>query len=154
MSTCEFQRKGQPDESERQVKELVVREQMRVMESQSIADKESLMRIALPLAEGKLCMHFGHCETFALVEADPASKKILRTTRLEPPEHQPGLFPRWLHEQGATVVIAGGMGQRAQGLFAENGIQVVVGAPADTPETLVLAFLNGTLKTGDNVCDH
>ena len=112
------------------------------------------MRIALPLAEGRLCMHFGHCEMFALVEVDPASKKILNTTMLEPPEHQPGLFPRWLHEQGANVIIAGGMGQRAQDLFAQNQIQVVVGAPADTPENLVLSYLNGTLKSGENVCDH
>jgi len=123
-------------------------------QSQSIMSKESSMRIALPLAEGKLCMHFGHCEAFALVEVDPASKKILNTTLLEPPEHQPGLFPRWLHEQGANVIIAGGMGQRAQDLFAQNQIQVVVGAPADTPENLVLSYLNGTLKSGENVCDH
>ncbi len=123
-------------------------------ESKPVTNKELSMRIALPLAEGRLCMHFGHCEAFALVEVDPATKKIVSTTMLEPPEHQPGLFPRWLHEKGANVIIAGGMGQRAQGLFAENQIKVVVGASADTPENLVQAYLNGTLKTGDNVCDH
>ncbi len=41
-----------------------------------------------------------------------------------------------------------------QVLFAEQGIKVVVGAPADTPETLVAAFLDGTLSTGRNLCDH
>jgi predicted Fe-Mo cluster-binding NifX family protein len=73
---------------------------------------------------------------------------------ITPPPHEPGLLPRWLHEQGATVIIAGGMGQRAQGLFAENGIKVVVGAPAEAPDALVRAYLDGTLKTGGNVCDH
>ena len=36
-----------------------------------------------------------------------------------------------LGERGANVIIAGGMGSRAQGLFNENGIKVVTGAPAD-----------------------
>lgn len=54
----------------------------------------------------------------------------------------------------ADVVIAGGMGRRAQQIFAENDIQVVVGAPADTPEELVTAHVNGTLQSGENVCDH
>jgi predicted Fe-Mo cluster-binding NifX family protein len=59
-----------------------------------------------------------------------------------------------LHEQGATAIIAGGMGQRAQQLFAENGIKVVVGAPADTTDNLVAAYLSGTLVSGQNACDH
>jgi predicted Fe-Mo cluster-binding NifX family protein len=46
------------------------------------------------------------------------------------------------------------MGQRAQGLFAEQGIQVVVGAPAEIPERLVADYLAGTLAAGENVCDH
>jgi len=52
------------------------------------------------------------------------------------------------------VVIAGGMGQRAQQIFADHGITVLVGAPVDTPENLATAYLKGTLECGDNVCDH
>jgi len=46
------------------------------------------------------------------------------------------------------------MGQRAQGLFAEQGIRVVTGAPAETPERVVGDYLAGTLQVGENVCDH
>ena len=60
----------------------------------------------------------------------------------------------WLAERGAEVIIAGGMGQRALQLFAENGIKVVVGAPSEPPEDVLAAYLNGTLETGGNVCDH
>jgi predicted Fe-Mo cluster-binding NifX family protein len=112
------------------------------------------MRIAIPLAGGKLAMHFGHCERFALVDVDPAEKKILKREDIDAPPHQPGLLPPWLAERGVTIIIAGGMGQRAQGLFVEQGIQVVIGAPADTPERLVGDFLAGTLQAGENVCDH
>jgi predicted Fe-Mo cluster-binding NifX family protein len=112
------------------------------------------MLIAIPLANGKLCAHFGHCEQFALVEADPATKQIQSTKHLTPPPHEPGVLPRWLHEQGAHVILAGGMGQRAQQLFAQNGVKVVVGAPVDTPENLVTAYLAGSLVSGANICDH
>jgi ATP-binding protein involved in chromosome partitioning len=118
------------------------------------APKEAPMRIAIPLAEGRLSAHFGHCERFALLDVDPSSKRITSREELPAPDHQPGLLPKWLAERGATVIIAGGMGSRAQGLFAEQGIKVVVGAPPETPEALVAAYCAGTLTTGENVCDH
>jgi len=99
-------------------------------------------------------MHFGHCEQFALIDADPEKKTLEKPTLVDAPEHQPGLLPKWLAERGATVIIAGGMGMRAQGLFAERGIAVVVGAPSGSPEELAARYLQGTLETGDNICNH
>jgi len=99
-------------------------------------------------------MHFGHCEQFMIVDVDTEVKKILGKTMLTPPPHEPGVLPKWLHEQGANVIIAGGMGQRAQQLFAQNDIQVIVGAPAEDPENLVNSFLQENLVSGTNLCDH
>jgi predicted Fe-Mo cluster-binding NifX family protein len=112
------------------------------------------MMIAIPTSGGRLSMHFGHCDDFALVETDLASKQILDTTYLSAPPHEPGLLPRWLCERGAEAIIAGGMGHRAQQLFAQNGIKVVMGAPSADPDTLVSAYMNNTLETGKNPCDH
>lgn len=112
------------------------------------------MKIAIPLAAGRLSAHFGHCEQFALVEVDRASRKVLGQTLHTPPLHEPGALPRWLSEMGADVIIAGGMGSRAQQLFAAAGIDVVVGAPAREPDSLVAAYLEDTLETGHNLCDH
>ena len=66
------------------------------------------MKIAVPCVDGKLCMHFGHCDLFALVEVDAASKTIAEETETTPPPHAPGVLRQWLAEQGVTVVIAGG----------------------------------------------
>jgi len=112
------------------------------------------MKIAIPLAEGRLSAHFGHCQQFALLDVDEQSRTITNRQSLVPPPHEPGVLPRWLHGLGAHVIIAGGMGQRAQQLFAEQGIKVVVGAPAETPERLVADYLAGTLVSGTNLCDH
>ena len=112
------------------------------------------MKIAIPLADGKLTAHFGHCGQFAIVDVDRESKTIQRQIVLDPPPHEPGVLPAWLAEQGVHVIIAGGMGQRAQMLFTQQDIQVIVGAPVETPEALVSDYLAGTLHVGDNVCDH
>jgi len=110
------------------------------------------MKFAIPIADGKLTAHFGHCKEFAMVEVK--DQKIFRTEMLDPPPHEPGVLPRWLKEQGTSIVIAGGMGQRAIELFNQAGVQVFVGAPVDEPEELVKRYLNQTLVTGGNVCDH
>lgn len=112
------------------------------------------MKIAIPLAAGKLSLHFGHCEQFAIVEVNDQTNEIVKTEKLQPPPHEPGVLPAWLHEQGANVIIAGGMGQRAQQLFMQNDIKVVVGASALSAEELANAYLAGSLQTGSNICDH
>jgi ATP-binding protein involved in chromosome partitioning len=112
------------------------------------------MRIAIPLAQGQLCAHFGHCEEFAIVDVNSEEKCVSGIHRQVPPPHEPGVLPQWLGQHHVDVVIAGGMGSRAQTLFAQNGIPVVTGATAGTPEEIVTAYLNGTLQTGANVCDH
>ncbi|MBT3278530.1 MAG: P-loop NTPase [Phycisphaerales bacterium] len=123
-------------------------------ELESNSKEPQSMKIAIPTAQGELCMHFGHCEQFTMIEVDPTTKSVLSTEMLTPPPHEPGVLPRWLSEQGANLIIAGGMGQRAQGLFVKNGINVIVGAPGKSPEVLALSYLNNTLESGANACDH
>ncbi len=114
----------------------------------------STMRIAIPIAQGQLCQHFGHCDEFAIVDVNSQEKSISGVFTETAPTHAPGVLPQWLGQQRVNVVIAGGMGSRAQALFAQNGIQVLIGATAGTPEEVVNAYLNGTLQTGANICDH
>lgn len=110
-------------------------------------------KIALPIAEGALALHFGHCQNFKVFTVDE-SNTITGAEVLDAPPHQPGLLPPWLSEKGVTAVIAGGMGQRAQDLFAAQGIEVCVGADRKDPEELVREWLTGELKSGSNLCDH
>ena len=112
------------------------------------------MKIAIPLADGRLAMHFGHCQSFALIEVDMEKAAILKREDIQAPPHEPGLLPPWLAERGVQMIIAGGMGQRALTLFVGKGIKVLVGAAAETPEQLVNDYLSGKLQLGGNVCDH
>jgi predicted Fe-Mo cluster-binding NifX family protein len=109
-------------------------------------------RIAIPMAGDVLSEHFGHCQTFAYVDVE--DNIISGITKMAPPEHQPGTYPRWVSANGATDVIAGGMGPMAVNLFNEAGINVFVGAPVDNPVNLVNNFLAGKLTLNANYCDH
>ncbi len=122
------------------------------VQSGATSEVAKVMKIAIPLEGGKLSSHFGHCEEFAFIDVE--DKHIQNKILMPPPPHEPGVLPQWLHEHGVNLIIASGMGKRAQGLFAENDIKVVLGAPNLTPEELVDQYINGRLVTGPNICDH
>ena len=119
----------------------------------SMANREDAVKFAVPTNEGKLCAHFGHCEAFALIDTDERGV-IVNETYITPPPHEPGLLPPWLSQQGVNCIIAGGMGARAQELFAERGVKVVTGAQGEIPREVVENYLKGSLATGTNTCDH
>jgi predicted Fe-Mo cluster-binding NifX family protein len=112
------------------------------------------MRIAVPLSDGRLADHFGHASRFAIFTIDPEQKRIEDEEILEAPPHEPGRLPAWLHQFETNVVLARGMGSRAHQLFAEHGIEVVVGVEETAAREAAAAYLAGSLRSGPNRCDH
>ena len=110
------------------------------------------MRIAIPAIGGQISPHFARGEEFVLFDVEDGEVK--NRVFVVPPPHGPGVLPQWLREQGASVIIASGMGSRAQALFNQQGITVVLGASSGSPDEIVANYLNETLETGENVCDH
>lgn len=110
------------------------------------------MKIAIPFVSGKLSSHFGHCDQFGIFEIK--ENKMVSTKVESPPVHEPGALPKWLKINSVTLVLAGGMGSRAQNLFESFGIHVSIGVPSWEPEEIVKAYLEDKLPIGDNVCDH
>jgi predicted Fe-Mo cluster-binding NifX family protein len=109
-------------------------------------------KVAIPVENGMLCAHFGHCEKFyiAVIEGD----KIKNELEIIPPEHQPGLYPKWIKAQGVACVIAGGMGDSAQTLFKNEGVELFIGAPIKPADDLIKDYIHGILKRGVNSCSH
>ena len=109
-------------------------------------------RIAIPVENEMLCLHFGHCEYFYIAEVNV--HEILEETKVIPPAHEPGLYPAWVAEKGVTLVIAGGMGEKAKELFRKENIELRIGAITKSPKELILDYLEGTLSSGANACTH
>ena len=109
-------------------------------------------KIAIPTTNGVLSAHFGHCEKFAIYEV--ADNKIINEEFITPPPHEPGSHPAFLRELGCTAIIAGGMGSRAQTLFTQNNIEVIIGLSSNNLKGLVETYISEGLASGDNLCDH
>ncbi len=111
-----------------------------------------MQKIAIPVTNGKLAQHFGHCQEFWVyfIENAVIGKKETHT----PPPHKPGVYPKWLHSMGVTDVITGGIGQRAIQIFNDNEINVYTGAPIKDPETIIHEYWNGALQLTENKCSH
>lgn len=107
-------------------------------------------KFAIPTVDGRSCAHFGHCESFAVVEVN--GNQLGDLTFVTPPEHQPGTFPRFLAGQQVNVVLAGGMGAMARQLFEQNGIEVHMGVGVEEPLILVEQYLRNELQPGGNLC--
>ncbi len=107
---------------------------------------------AIPTIDKKLCAHFGHCESFAIVETE--DDQINKVDYIIPPVHQPGTYPRFLAERGVSTIISGGMGIKAQDLFRQNNIEVYIGIDSESPEFLIEQYLKNQLQSGQNLCDH
>jgi len=135
-----------------------ITEQLQVMHMQTVQQdqfnekQENTMRFAVPTNDRVLCAHFGHCAEFAIIDVE--NNAIVSEEYIVPPPHEPGLLPGWLHERGVNQIIAGGMGQRAQQLFAAKDVKVITGAMGECPREVVENYLKGTLVTGANTCDH
>jgi predicted Fe-Mo cluster-binding NifX family protein len=110
------------------------------------------MKIAIPLTNGELSPHFGHCEAFAVftVENSQVTKKEVFT----PCEQGCGAYPKQLKEQGCSVILAGGMGQKAKENLIEQGIEVVHGLCEAPLDTIVKQYLEGTLDSEGDLCNH
>lgn len=111
-----------------------------------------MKKFAIPVENGKLCTHFGHCQQFAIVNVTNEDK--MEESYIAAPPHQPGLLPKWLGEMGITNIIAGGIGQKAINLFHQQNIEVTVGVPSNSPKEIVKDWYANSLQTGVNACDH
>ncbi len=113
------------------------------------------MKIAIATDQDQVSAHFGHCACYTLFEVEESGteKKILSRTTIDTPAHQPGMLPGFLHEKGADVVIAGGMGPRAQDLFMELNIRPYIGVTGKIDD-VIRDFLAGKMQMGESLCDH
>jgi predicted Fe-Mo cluster-binding NifX family protein len=109
------------------------------------------MRIAISADDNRgldsvVSPHFGRCPYYVLV--DLKDRQVRQVSAVENPYygyHQPGQVPGFIERQGADVMLAGGMGRRAIGLFQRCGIEAVTGAAGSVRHALE-QYLGGTLQ--------
>jgi predicted Fe-Mo cluster-binding NifX family protein len=109
------------------------------------------MKIAISTDNEYVSAHFGRCPAYTLVEIQ--NGRVVAREEIPNPGHQPGFLPQYLSERGVGVIIAGGMGPRAQGLFAEKNIQTIIGVQGRIDD-VIEKYLRHELEAGQDLCDH
>ena len=84
------------------------------------------MKIAVAAMGHTVAGHFGHCENFIFFDVE--DNKIVDEKSVPNPGHRPGFLPNFLADNGAEVIIAGGMGGGAVDIFK---VAVVIFAGGD-----------------------
>lgn len=107
------------------------------------------MKIAISTDGDFVSMHFGRCPSFTIVQIQ--DNKVISKNTIANPGHHPGFLPQFLKEKGVNAIIAGGMGQRAQMLFSESGIETVMGISGKIDE-VIASVVAGTLQGGESLC--
>ena len=108
--------------------------------------------IALPVKEKKLSPHFGLCSHFKFYYEKNGT--IFKEDLITAPAQLPDLIPNWLIEKGVTDVIAAGIGLKPIEILNQHKINVFVGVKMKDLNELVREFMDGTLETNGNLCDH
>jgi predicted Fe-Mo cluster-binding NifX family protein len=107
------------------------------------------MKYAISTDGGMVSAHFGRCPEFTIVEIEDG--KVTTRETVANPGHHPGFLPEFLGERGVVAIVAGGMGLRAQQLFEQKGIRMIVGIQGNLDD-VIQRLLNGALEGGKSLC--
>ena len=102
----------------------------------------------------QVASHFRRAPFFTFVELDEDGEIISVEVKENPfvNVHGPGIVPSFVKGEGAYVIVAGGMGQRAASFFEQEGIEPIVGAQGRVCDVLS-AILRGE-RFGGEPCKH
>ena len=109
------------------------------------------MKVAISTDQGYVSAHFGRCPAYTILDIQEG--KIINQEEIPNPGHQPGFLPQYLSEKGVACIIAGGMGPRAQDLFAQKSIKTIIGVQGPIEE-VIQKFLKQELENGEDLCSH
>jgi predicted Fe-Mo cluster-binding NifX family protein len=109
------------------------------------------MKVAIATENGFVSAHFGRCGSYTIVEIKEGT--VLSKEEIPNPGHQPGFLPQYLSEKGVNCIVAGGMGRRAKGLFAQRNIEAIIGVQGPVDE-VIEKFKKQELEPGDDLCEH
>ena len=109
------------------------------------------MKIAVTYEGGSIFQHFGKTETFKMYEVEDGKITSMQIVHAGGAGHS--ALAGFLSEQGANVLVCGGIGEGAQTALKEAGIEVVSGAAGEV-DAAVNAYLAGELESAGTNCDH
>ncbi len=107
------------------------------------------MRISIATDSGQVAAHFGRCPSYTILDIEDG--EVVKRIEVPNPGHATGAIPQYMHENGVDVMIAGGMGWRAQEFFQQFGIRTMMGVSGSI-DNVIEQLCSGTLVGGESLC--
>ncbi len=107
------------------------------------------MKVAISTDSGFVSAHFGRCPIYTMLDIE--NGEIINRKEVSNPGHATGSIPQFMQENSVNVMIAGGMGWRAQEFFRQYGIDVILGVTGKIDD-VIQKIKDGTLKGGESLC--
>jgi predicted Fe-Mo cluster-binding NifX family protein len=109
------------------------------------------MRVAVSTESGEVAQHFGRCSHYTI--ANIGDGRVLSKQIISNPGHEPGFLPQYLADRGVECIIAGGMGSKAESLFRERNIGIIVGVTGKV-DSVLESLAQGKLESSASMCEH
>jgi len=111
-----------------------------------------MKRVAIPISNNRLSEYFGGCNYYEIFEIK--DKNVQKKTYELPAISDLKELPNWLKQQGVTDVIAYKVNRQIISLFASNKVNLFIGVPQSTSETLINEYLQGKLESDKNIIEE
>ena len=107
-----------------------------------------MKRVAIPVIKGRLSEHFEECSYCEIFEIDGDNVK---SNEIEVPPSDISQLPDWAIKEGITDFIVYKVDKDIINLFTKEKINLFIGINPDSPEKLIEAYVNGTLRSDEKV---
>jgi len=108
-----------------------------------------MKKVAIPVTRGLLSENFGQCNHYELFVIDNG---LVRSEEIEiPPKQNMAGLPEWVVNKGVTDIVVHRIDKNLIKLFSPKRINIFVGIPIDKPRNLIEDYLNGNLKSNQQV---
>jgi predicted Fe-Mo cluster-binding NifX family protein len=108
-----------------------------------------MKKIAIPVANNALSEYFGNCQHYEVFEI--IDGHIVNKTTEIPPNKNIEMLPEWIASKEITDVVTYKVDKRIISLFAQKKINLFVGIKLNSPLKIIDNYLNGTLKSDNNI---
>jgi predicted Fe-Mo cluster-binding NifX family protein len=109
------------------------------------------MKIVVANDSGYVASHFGRSEVFTVIDTE--DDRIINRRDVPNSGHDAGCLPRIFEDQQISVVITGGLGERARSRLSERNIQLITGIRGRVDDAIDKYF-RGELSSLEEICDH
>lgn len=108
-----------------------------------------MKKIAIPVTKGYLSEFFGQCNHYELFLIDNG---LVRSEEIEiPPKQNITDLLEWAEIKGITDIIVHRIDRKLIKLFQPKRINIFIGIPIDTPRNLIEDYMNGALKSDQQI---